>query len=72
VNGIAVGGIARAIAKTYDIGTDVDVIPVPEAKRTLGAWFEGYAIDQQMSGDKARAELGWRPVHRDPIADILG
>lgn len=70
-DGIAVGEIARAIAKKFDIGTEVDVIPVPEAKRTLGEWYEGYAIDQQMSGDKARAELGWRPVHGNPIVDVL-
>jgi aminoglycoside N3'-acetyltransferase len=33
-------------------------------------WARGYAIDQRMSGAKARRELGWSPRHTDPIADI--
>ena len=32
----------------------------------------GYAIDQAMSGEKARPELSWRPVHNDPLEDIRG
>jgi hypothetical protein len=31
---------------------------------------EGYALDQRLSGEKARRELGWRPQHLDPIGEI--
>ena len=41
-----------------------------EAAAELGEWARGYAIDQRMSGDKARRELGWKPVHTDPVADV--
>ena len=72
VEGFPVGRIARAIAKKFDVSANIGVIPVREAKSTLGEWYEGFAIDQQMSGRKATIELGWRPTHVDPIADLLG
>jgi nucleoside-diphosphate-sugar epimerase len=31
----------------------------------LGEWARGYALDQQLSGAKARRELGWEPKHLD-------
>ena len=71
VEGYPVGKMARAIAKRFGISACVGVIPVREAMSTLGEWYEGFAIDQQMSGRKATLELGWRPVHRDPVADLL-
>lgn len=40
------------------------------ARRPLGEWARGYAIDQSMSGERARRELGWRPIHTDPVSDI--
>jgi len=37
----------------------------------LGEWARGYALDQRLSGDKARRELGWAPRHLDPEGEIL-
>jgi hypothetical protein len=28
------------------------------------------SIDQRMSSDKARHDLGWKPVRTDPVADV--
>jgi hypothetical protein len=36
----------------------------------LGEWARGYALDQQLSGAKARRELGWEPKHLDPEEEI--
>ena len=72
VEGFPVGRMARAIAKRFDVSAEVGVITVQEAMNKLGVWYEGFAIDQQMSGRKATLELGWCPVHRDPVADLLG
>ena len=36
----------------------------------LGDWARGRAMDQQLSGEKARRELGWTPVHLDPEGEI--
>ena len=68
VEGLAVGRIARAIARRYGIAEDPDVISVDAFVAEHGSWASGYAIDQQMSGAKARAELGWSPRHLDPLA----
>ena len=38
----------------------------------LGEWARGYALDQRLSGAKARRELGWAPRHLDPEAEIAG
>jgi hypothetical protein len=36
----------------------------------LGEWARGYALDQRLSGAKARRELGWSPRHLDPVCEI--
>ena len=70
IDGLAVGTIARAIAKRCNADPDPVFRSVESAQAEYGSWAEGYALDQQMSGDKARSELGWKPRHTDVIADI--
>jgi hypothetical protein len=36
----------------------------------LGEWARGFALDQQLSGARARRELGWQPKHLDPEGEI--
>jgi nucleoside-diphosphate-sugar epimerase len=38
--------------------------PLPEARKTLGAFADALAMDQRVSGEKAERELGWTP--QDP------
>jgi nucleoside-diphosphate-sugar epimerase len=68
--GVPVGAIARAVARRF--GADETPMPrgVDEAAAELGEWARGYALDRRMSGGKARRELGWRPVWREPLADL--
>lgn len=70
IDGLPVGAIARAIARRF--GADETPVPraVDAAAAELGEWARGYALDQRMSGDKARRELGWRPLWREPLADL--
>ena len=70
VDGMRVGTIARAVAKRFDVDPNPVVRTVASAQAELGDWAEGYALDQQMSGQKARIRLGWKPTHTDVIADI--
>ena len=70
INGVTIGEITRAIAKRLGIATDPVVIDVETAQRELGAWAGGYALDQQMSGQKAMDQLDWRPMHQDVLADV--
>jgi nucleoside-diphosphate-sugar epimerase len=71
IEGFAVGRIARAFAArrgTRDLSPQI--ISADEIATEFGEWARGYALDQQLSGARARAELGWRPRHLDPEAEI--
>ena len=70
VDSISVGALARAMARRAGVETAPLVRSIDEAVAELGEWVRGYAIDQRMSGAKARGELQWLPVHTDPVADL--
>jgi nucleoside-diphosphate-sugar epimerase len=68
---LAVGRIARAFASRF--GTrhhDPEIVSAAAIATELGAWARGYALDQRLSGAKARRELGWKPKHLDPEHEI--
>ncbi len=71
IEGLAVGRIARAFARRF--GTRREAPPIVSTDTIvaeLGEWARGYALDQRLSGEKARHELAWRPKHLDPEAEI--
>ncbi len=71
IDGLAVGRIARAFARRF--GTrqqDPQIISTDAIAAEFGEWARGYALDQRLSGEKARRELGWRPKHLDPESEI--
>lgn len=70
VDSITVGVLARAMARRAGVAPAPFVRPIEEAVAERGEWARGYAIDQRMSGAKARRELLWSPAHTDPLADI--
>lgn len=65
IDGMPVGRLARA----FD-APDLLILPTDAIAAELGEWARGYACDQQLSGARARRELGWTPAHLDPVADI--
>ena len=71
VDGLAVGEIARAFAKRFGTAPQApQIISADAIAAELGEWARGRALDQRLSGDKARGELGWRPNHLDPLREI--
>lgn len=70
MDGIRIGDIALALVKSCECGADPVVVNVKQAQKEFGDWAEGYALDQLMSGQKARTELGWLPEHLDVFKDI--
>lgn len=70
IHGVPIGIITRTIARRLGIEADPVVCDVETAKTEIGSWAEGYALDQQMSGQKATQTLGWRPKHLDVIAEV--
>lgn len=69
-DGVPIGVLTRSIATRLGITADPQICSVETAIQSMGSWADGYALDQQMSGAKARSALGWAPVHEDPIAVI--
>jgi nucleoside-diphosphate-sugar epimerase len=73
IDGLAVGRIARAFAKRFGTRLPEPRIISPDAiAAEFGDWARGYALDQRLSGAKARWELGWNPRHLDPLGEIAG
>jgi nucleoside-diphosphate-sugar epimerase len=71
IEGLAVGRIARAFARRFGTGHEEPLIVSTDTiAAELGEWARGRALDQRLSGDKARRDLGWRPKHLDPEAEI--
>jgi nucleoside-diphosphate-sugar epimerase len=71
IEGLAVGRIARTFAKRFGTRREAPQIISAEAiAAELGDWAKGYAMDQRLSGAKARRELGWKPAHLDPEGEI--
>lgn len=66
ISGLTVGEIVQEVARLQGVDRpERRVISADLAAERLGEWARGYAISQRLSGDKARTELGWRPVHHD-------
>jgi nucleoside-diphosphate-sugar epimerase len=71
IDGLAVGRIARAFARRFGTADqNPKVVSVDEIASELGDWARGYAIDQRLSGARARWELGWQPRHLVIEAEI--
>jgi nucleoside-diphosphate-sugar epimerase len=67
-----VGAIARAFAARFGTAPhEPEVVDVETVVAERGEWARGYALDQRMSGEKARRELGWVPKRLDPLDQIL-
>jgi nucleoside-diphosphate-sugar epimerase len=71
VEALPVGRIARAFAKRFGTPQVESQVISPDAiAAELGEWARGRALDQRLSGGKARRDLGWQPRHLDPEAEI--
>ena len=64
-------GLARAFAQRFATRRGEPLIVSADTiAAEFGEWARGYALDQRLSGDKARRDLGWRPQHLDLEAEI--
>jgi nucleoside-diphosphate-sugar epimerase len=71
MEGYPVGRIARAFARRFETPFEApQIVSADTIAAELGEWARGYALDQRLSGDKARRDLGWAPKHLDPESEI--
>lgn len=68
--GVPVGRIARAFARRHGVALRLEIVSADAIARERGEWARGRALDQRLSGQKARRELGWKPHHVDPEREI--
>ncbi len=68
--GVPAGSVAQEIARRFGANDTPETRDTEEAAAALGEWARGYAMDQQMSGEKARRVLGWQPRWHRPLADL--
>ena len=72
IEGFPIGRIARAYIKRF--GTTLvepQIVTADAIAAELGEWARGRALDQRLSGAKARRDLGWEPKHLDPESEIM-
>lgn len=69
IDGLPVGSIVRAIARRFGL-PKLQIVSADAIAAEKGEWARGYGLDQQMSGGRARRELGWRPSHLDPLREL--
>lgn len=62
--------IATALSHGAGLGGRTVSLTLDEARTRMGPIADAFALDQRFTPARARAELGWRPVHTDPLADL--
>jgi nucleoside-diphosphate-sugar epimerase len=71
VAGLPVGSLVHAIARRFGLAApELRIVSAATIAAEKGEWARGYALDQQMSGDRAVRELGWQPLHTDPLREL--
>ena len=64
----------REVAEAASIGAGAkgktESWPLEEARKKLGPFADALALDQQISGEKARKELGWSPHAKSALDDL--
>jgi nucleoside-diphosphate-sugar epimerase len=64
----------REVAEAASIGAGAkgktQALPLDEARKTMGAFADALALDQQVSGEKAKKELGWSPRAGSVLDDL--
>ncbi|MET9551604.1 NAD-dependent epimerase/dehydratase family protein [Streptomyces sp. NPDC006645] len=62
--------ITQALSHAAGCPGSIETVTLEEAVRRMGPIAEAFALDQRLSGDRARRELGWTPTRLDARADL--
>ncbi|MGH7660470.1 MAG: NAD-dependent epimerase/dehydratase family protein [Vulcanimicrobiaceae bacterium] len=64
------GEIVRAAHRLAGGDGDVPMMSIEQARKVIGPYADGLALDQRVSSEKAQRELGWKP-HRPSVLEEL-
>jgi nucleoside-diphosphate-sugar epimerase len=68
---VSVHELATAAGAAAGVGGEPQVWPLEEARAELGELFaDALALDQAVTADNARDQLGWRPEGPDAVSDL--
>jgi nucleoside-diphosphate-sugar epimerase len=62
--------VAAAVARSIGIPGQVGALSLAESVERMGPIAEAFALDQRVTAARARDQLGWRPAHTDPLAEL--
>ena len=68
--GVRIGDIVDRLIKRLSLKTSPNIRPINEVVKEQGQWAIGPTLDQQMSAEKIKLELGWLPVHQNILDEI--
>lgn len=68
---VRVREVAEAASRAAGAGGKVDAVPIEVARQTMGPVADALALDQQISGERAKRLLGWRPHRPGVLEEIL-
>ena len=51
-------------------GGAAESISLEDARDTMGPIADAFALDQRVSSERARTQLGWAPRHTDPLSEL--
>ena len=71
---LGVGGVgptAREVAEVLGRGSTIS-ITVGQARERMGPIADAFALDQRFSAARAVKDLGWKPLHDDPLTVLAG
>jgi nucleoside-diphosphate-sugar epimerase len=62
--------VAEAVSFAAGVPGQTRSVTLDEARETIDGLADAFAQDQQISGDRARRELGWKPTHLRPPEEL--
>jgi hypothetical protein len=62
--------VVAAVARSIGIPGQVAALSLAESVERMGPIAEAFALDQRVTAARARDQLGWRPAHTDPLAEL--
>ncbi len=62
--------VLAALSRSLGFSGELTHLAPDEAKARFGIFGDAFTLDQQFTARKARADLGWSPVHRHPLDEI--
>ena len=69
---VRVREVAEVASRAAGAGGQVVTVPIEEARQTMGPFADALALDQQISGERAKRVLDWRPQAPGVLEELAG